>query len=230
MPRLATLACYNQSLQTDAAITMQPTVVALTRLGRRCALACAAASCSPAPQAPAFFPVDDVRPGHGRHRPHRVRRRHASKSSGPTSSACCSNVIGPQRDLILARLEGGPLATTGVIQGMSGSPVYIDGRLRRRRVLLARLVSRRSRSPASRRSREMIGRRRRARAARQPAVCARSTWPATPAAVFAALGAARRARRRAARRALPADAARRSARRRSPIWRRRFARLARRWC
>ena len=39
------------------------------------------------------------------------------------------NVIGPQRDLILARLEGGPLATTGVIQGMSGSPVYIDGRL-----------------------------------------------------------------------------------------------------
>jgi SpoIVB peptidase S55 len=39
------------------------------------------------------------------------------------------NVIGPRRDLILARLEGGPLATTGVIAGMSGSPVYIDGRL-----------------------------------------------------------------------------------------------------
>jgi len=39
------------------------------------------------------------------------------------------NVIGPSRNLILARLEGGPLATTGVIAGMSGSPVYIDGRL-----------------------------------------------------------------------------------------------------
>jgi hypothetical protein len=39
------------------------------------------------------------------------------------------NVIGPRRDLILARLEGGPLADTGVIAGMSGSPVYIDGRL-----------------------------------------------------------------------------------------------------
>ena len=39
------------------------------------------------------------------------------------------NVIGPARNLILARLEGGPLATTGVIAGMSGSPVYIDGRL-----------------------------------------------------------------------------------------------------
>jgi hypothetical protein len=40
-----------------------------------------------------------------------------------------SNAMGPQRNLILARLEGGPLAQTGVIAGMSGSPVYIDGRL-----------------------------------------------------------------------------------------------------
>jgi hypothetical protein len=39
------------------------------------------------------------------------------------------NVIGPRRDLILAKLEGGPLAQTGVIAGMSGSPVYIDGQL-----------------------------------------------------------------------------------------------------
>src|SRR4029453_2041703 len=39
------------------------------------------------------------------------------------------NVQGPRRDLILARLGGGPLAETGVAQGMSGSPVYIDGRL-----------------------------------------------------------------------------------------------------
>src|SRR6478609_126312 len=39
------------------------------------------------------------------------------------------NVQAPQRNLILARLEGGPLSETGVIAGMSGSPVYIDGRL-----------------------------------------------------------------------------------------------------
>src|SRR5215510_602781 len=39
------------------------------------------------------------------------------------------NVVGPRRNLILAKLEGGPLADTGVIAGMSGSPVYIDGRL-----------------------------------------------------------------------------------------------------
>jgi hypothetical protein len=39
------------------------------------------------------------------------------------------NVIGTRRNLILARLEGGPLASAGVIAGMSGSPVYVDGRL-----------------------------------------------------------------------------------------------------
>ena len=40
-----------------------------------------------------------------------------------------TNVMGPRRNLIVARLEGGPLGDTGVIQGMSGSPVYVDGRL-----------------------------------------------------------------------------------------------------
>ena len=39
------------------------------------------------------------------------------------------NATGPRRNLILVKLEGGPLAETGIIQGMSGSPVYIDGRL-----------------------------------------------------------------------------------------------------
>ena len=37
--------------------------------------------------------------------------------------------LGPKQSIILARLSGGPLAKTGVMQGMSGSPVYIDGRL-----------------------------------------------------------------------------------------------------
>jgi len=39
------------------------------------------------------------------------------------------NVIGTHRNLILAKLEGGPLERTGVIAGMSGSPVYVDGKL-----------------------------------------------------------------------------------------------------
>jgi hypothetical protein len=37
--------------------------------------------------------------------------------------------IGPKESLIIARLSGGPLEHTGVMQGMSGSPVYIDGKL-----------------------------------------------------------------------------------------------------
>ncbi|HUL77717.1 MAG TPA: SpoIVB peptidase S55 domain-containing protein, partial [Vicinamibacteria bacterium] len=39
------------------------------------------------------------------------------------------NAVGPRQSIILARLEGGPLADTGVIAGMSGSPVFVDGRL-----------------------------------------------------------------------------------------------------
>src|SRR5262249_59531878 len=37
--------------------------------------------------------------------------------------------FGPKESLILARLSGGPMEHTGVMQGMSGSPVYIDGKL-----------------------------------------------------------------------------------------------------
>ena len=39
------------------------------------------------------------------------------------------NAIGPRQDMILARLEGAKPEYTGVVAGMSGSPVYIDGRL-----------------------------------------------------------------------------------------------------
>ena len=35
----------------------------------------------------------------------------------------------PKQDMILVRLSGGPLERTGVIAGMSGSPVYIDDKL-----------------------------------------------------------------------------------------------------
>lgn len=39
------------------------------------------------------------------------------------------NAMAPKHDIIVARLSGGPLEKTGVIAGMSGSPVYIDGKL-----------------------------------------------------------------------------------------------------
>jgi hypothetical protein len=37
--------------------------------------------------------------------------------------------LGPRQSVILARLSGGDIEKTGIIQGMSGSPVYIDGKL-----------------------------------------------------------------------------------------------------
>src|ERR1700756_4587077 len=39
------------------------------------------------------------------------------------------NVNGPQGDIILVRLHGTKVEYTGVVAGMSGSPVYIDGKL-----------------------------------------------------------------------------------------------------
>jgi len=75
----------------------------------------------------AFFPLKDVRPG--------LRGIGKTVFSGDRIEEFQVEVlgvlenIGPKQNLILARLSGGPLAETGVLQGMSGSPVYIDGKL-----------------------------------------------------------------------------------------------------
>ena len=90
-------------------------------------LAAAGLSAAPSQRQP-FFPIDDVRPGMvgiGR----TVYAGETIEEFRANIIGVLRNVLGPRRDLILARLEGGPLATTGVIQGMSGSPVYIDGKL-----------------------------------------------------------------------------------------------------
>ena len=40
-----------------------------------------------------------------------------------------NNAVGPKQDVILVRLLGDKVQQTGVVAGMSGSPVYIDGKL-----------------------------------------------------------------------------------------------------
>jgi hypothetical protein len=75
-----------------------------------------------------MMPVDEVRPGMvgvGR----TVFAGDTIEEFKVEVIGVLKNVVGPSRNLILARLQGGPLAQTGVIAGMSGSPVYIDGRL-----------------------------------------------------------------------------------------------------
>ena len=80
------------------------------------------------PAATARMPLDEVRPG--------MTGVGVTVFEGTTREefavhilGVLENVMGPRRNIIVARLEGGPLAQTGVIQGMSGSPVYIDERL-----------------------------------------------------------------------------------------------------
>jgi hypothetical protein len=78
-------------------------------------------------QAPKFFPVSEIRPG--------MKGTGRTVFQGTTIEDFQVEVLGvlknygPKQDMILARLSGGPLEKTGVVQGMSGSPVYIDGRL-----------------------------------------------------------------------------------------------------
>jgi hypothetical protein len=80
------------------------------------------------PAAPPYYPIDQVKPGMVA-TGYSVFEGTKVEPFKANILGVLRNVIGPKRDLILARLEGGPLAQTGVIAGMSGSPVYIDGQL-----------------------------------------------------------------------------------------------------
>jgi hypothetical protein len=77
--------------------------------------------------APVIFPLKDVRPGQ--------RGLGRTVFSGTKVEEFQVEILGvlenlgPRESIILARLSGGPLQNTGVMQGMSGSPVYIDGKL-----------------------------------------------------------------------------------------------------
>ncbi len=74
-----------------------------------------------------FFPLKDVRAGM-----HGVGRTVFNGNRIDEFQVEILGVLdnfGPKESLILARLSGGPLEHTGVMQGMSGSPVYIDGKL-----------------------------------------------------------------------------------------------------
>jgi len=53
-----------------------------------------------------------------------VKPRHGSGSPG-----VLHNVNGPKGNIILVRLHGQKVEYTGVVAGMSGSPVYFDGKL-----------------------------------------------------------------------------------------------------
>src|ERR1044071_6839726 len=81
----------------------------------------------PAGAATAFFPLQDIKAG--------MHATGKTVFSGDRIEEFQVEIlgvlenIGPKQSLILARLSGGPIERTGVMQGMSGSPVYIGGKL-----------------------------------------------------------------------------------------------------
>jgi hypothetical protein len=79
------------------------------------------------PAQTALFPLKDIRPGmHGTGRT--IFSGNRIEEFQVEILGVLDN-MGPRESIILARLSGGPLQETGVMQGMSGSPVYIDGKL-----------------------------------------------------------------------------------------------------
>jgi len=108
---LLALAAAATSAAPQAAVNPQPAATALARV----------------PSDVAVFPIESLKPG--------------MKGIGRTVFANQKletfdvEIIGalensaPRQTMVMARLTGGPLANTGVIAGMSGSPVYIDGKL-----------------------------------------------------------------------------------------------------
>jgi hypothetical protein len=82
---------------------------------------------APAARAQEILPLDQVRPG--------MVGAGRTVFEGTKVEEFKVEIIGvlenvaPKQSIILARLEGGPLEKTGVIAGMSGSPVFIDGKL-----------------------------------------------------------------------------------------------------
>jgi hypothetical protein len=99
------------------------------QIGLRSALllAFAGAAASAAPLPDNFMPADRIQPG--------MRGEGVSVFQGYEPTPFQAEILGVEHnwfaggDLILARLSGGPLEDHGVAAGMSGSPVYIDGKL-----------------------------------------------------------------------------------------------------
>jgi hypothetical protein len=88
----------------------------------------AAAAATPPPSTGGFFPLSEV------HRGLEGTAWTVFEGTEPEPMqveilGVLRNALGPRQDLILARLHGAKAEYTGVVEGMSGSPVYIGGKL-----------------------------------------------------------------------------------------------------
>jgi hypothetical protein len=95
-------------------------------LGLACCIGVTSAALA-APKPDSYWQVDDIRPG--------MKGIGRTVMKGTKVETFDAEVLGvlkntsPGRDLVICRLSGLGLEKTGVIAGMSGSPVYIDNKL-----------------------------------------------------------------------------------------------------
>jgi hypothetical protein len=81
-----------------------------------------------APSSPPIMTVDEVSPGM-KGVAYTVFQGAQPEAMGVEVLGVLKNMLGPKSDLILVRLQGEKAEYTGVVAGMSGSPVYIDGKM-----------------------------------------------------------------------------------------------------
>src|SRR5262245_27616123 len=80
------------------------------------------------PKAPEIFPLEDLRPGmKGTART--VFTGSETEEFGVEILGILPGFPGPRQSAIIAKLSGANVEKTGVFAGMSGSPVYIDGKI-----------------------------------------------------------------------------------------------------
>ncbi|HEX4606334.1 MAG TPA: SpoIVB peptidase S55 domain-containing protein, partial [Candidatus Angelobacter sp.] len=82
----------------------------------------------PEPAATQIMKVDDVRPGM-KGLGYTVFQGTKVETMGVEVLGVLRNLNGPKSDVVLVKLTGDKAEFTGVVGGMSGSPVYIDGKL-----------------------------------------------------------------------------------------------------
>ncbi|MFZ0934320.1 MAG: hypothetical protein WB579_17615 [Bryobacteraceae bacterium] len=93
----------------------------------RCAIPAVLAFAAGLAAQTAFFPLKDVRAG--MHGTGRTVFTGSKVEEFQVEILGILDNVGPKQSLILARLSGGPLDHDGVMEGMSGSPIYLGGKL-----------------------------------------------------------------------------------------------------
>src|SRR5579864_6364996 len=88
----------------------------------------ASPSSQPVPAITKIMKVDDVRPGM-KGVGYTVFQGTQPETMGVEVLGVLRNLNGPKSDVVLVKLTGEKAEFTGVVAGMSGSPVYIDGKL-----------------------------------------------------------------------------------------------------